>query len=134
MKKIFAVIALVAGFSSMSVMAKNIGSVDTNFNLIGSNGSIEVDAMKDPEVQGVTCHISYAKTGGITGDLGLAEDPSRFSIACRQTRPLVLPAGIEKQKSVNSFSRNIFFKEMLVTRMFDKENKTLIYLVHSKHS
>lgn len=121
MKKIFTIVALFAGMYSMSVMAKNIGSVDSDFSLFGSHGSIEVDAMKDPEVQGITCYLSYAKRGGVAGD-----------IECRQTGPLILSVGIEKQKDINAFSQNLFFKQMLVTRMFDKENKTLIYLVHSK--
>lgn len=98
----------------------------------GSNDGIIVESIKDPEVEGVTCHISYAKTGGIGGDFGFAEDPSRFSIACRQTGALVMPANIKKQKSVAAFDKNIFFKEMIVTRMFDDKNATIIYLVSSR--
>lgn len=109
-----------------------IGKVDSNFKLIGPNSSIQVESLVDPEVSGMACHISYAKQGGISGAIGLAEERSRFSLACRQTGQLVLAPNIKKQKKVDAFDRNIFFKEMIVTRMFDQEHNTLIYLVNSK--
>lgn len=128
-----ALIAVAAGMSvSASAWANKVGSIDTSFNLIGANHTIEVEALKDPSVEGVTCHLSYAKTGGISGSLGLAEDPSRFSIACRQTGPLVISGDYKKQTKVSSFDRNIFFKDMNVLRMWDEPNKTFIYLVFSK--
>ncbi|HWI11214.1 MAG TPA: CreA family protein, partial [Burkholderiaceae bacterium] len=64
--------------------AEPIGSVDTVFKLIGPDHKIVVDAYDDPKVGGVTCYVSRAKTGGIKGAIGLAEDKSEASIACRQ--------------------------------------------------
>src|SRR5678816_1675726 len=61
-----------------------IGEVDTVFKLIGPDHKIIVDAHDDPKVAGVACYVSRAKTGGITGALGLAEDRSEVSIDCQQ--------------------------------------------------
>lgn len=130
MKKFALAIAALAIMGS--AMAQVVGKVETAKRLMGSNDAIVVESIKDPEVQGVTCHVSYAKMGGLSGDLGLAEDPSRFSIACRQTGALVLASNVKKQRSIAAFDKNIFFKEMVVTRMFDEPNSTIIYLVSSK--
>ena len=58
-----------------------VGSVDTTFKLLGRNDRIVVDRYDDPRVDGVSCYVSHAETGGIKGSLGLATDPNRFSIA-----------------------------------------------------
>ena len=65
--------------------SEEIGAVDTVFKFIGPDHKIVVDAYDDPKVAGVTCYVSRAKTGGIKGALGLAEDKAEASIACRQT-------------------------------------------------
>ena len=67
--------------------ADEIGSVDTAFKLIGANHKIVVEAFDDPKVKGVTCFLSMARKGGISGTLGLAEETSDASIACRQVGP-----------------------------------------------
>ena len=66
-----------------SLYADEIGSVDTVFKFLGSNHKIVIEAFDDPKVSGVTCHLSRAKTGGISGSLGIAEDIAEASIACR---------------------------------------------------
>lgn len=68
----------------MTTEAEDIGSVDTKFNLLSSDDSIQVAAFKDPAVSGVTCYLSSAQKGGFSGALGLAEDTSDASIDCRQ--------------------------------------------------
>ena len=68
--------------------AEPIGEVDTVFKFIGPDHKIVVDAHDDPKVNGVTCYVSRAKTGGISGALGIAEDKSEASIACRQVGPI----------------------------------------------
>src|SRR4051794_1875905 len=68
--------------------ADDIGCLSTTFRFIGPNDKVCVSAFDDPKVSGVACHISQARTGGIKGGLGLAEDPSRFAIACRQVGPI----------------------------------------------
>jgi len=60
------------------------GSVSTHFRLLGPNDKIVIDGFNDPKVQGVACHIARAETGGVKGELGVAEDTSDASIACRQ--------------------------------------------------
>jgi len=91
-----------------------------------------VSAFDDPKIPGVTCHVSQARTGGYKGALGLAEDPSRFSIACRQTGPIVLPAKVPAEDDVFSEGTSLLFKRTKVVRMFDQKRNTLIYIAISK--
>ena len=88
--------------ATSSVLADNVGCVTTAWKLIGANHKVCVDAFQDPKVRGVTCHVSQARTGGVSGSLGLAQDPSQFSLACRQTGPIVLPAKLPKEETVFS--------------------------------
>jgi CreA protein len=112
--------------------ADDIGCLDTTFKLLSPNDSVCVSAFEDPKVPGVTCHISQARTGGWGSVVGLAEDPSRFSIACRQTGPISLPDKLPDQENVFSEKTSIFFKHTKVIRMFDKKHNTLVYLAVSK--
>lgn len=112
-------------------LAEEVGSVTTAFKLIGRNHRVQVDAFDDPKVAGVTCYISRAKTGGVKGSLGLAEDKAEFSIACRQTAKLVFKNPLAKQEEVFSESASIFFKSVQVVRMVDVKRNTLIYLTYS---
>lgn len=121
---------LFAGINS--TYANEIGCLDTTFKFLSPNDSVCVSAFEDPKVQGVTCHISQARKGGWGSVVGLTEDPSRFSIACRQTGPITLPEKLPKQENVFSEKTSIFFKNTKVIRMFDKEHNTLIYLAVSK--
>jgi CreA protein len=115
-----------------SAWADDIGCLDTTFKLLSPNDSVCVSAFEDPQVHGVTCHISQARKGGWGSVVGLAEDPSRFSIACRQTGLISLPEKLPKQENVFSEKTSIFFKNTKVIRMFDKQHNTLIYLAVSK--
>ena len=91
-----------------------------------------VSLFDDPRVPGVACHISQARTGGISGSLGLAEDPSRFSIACRQVGPVTLPDKLPREENVFSESTSIFFKNTKVIRLFDAKRNTLVYVAVSR--
>jgi CreA protein len=122
--------ALLVGINP--VYADDIGCLDTTFKLLSPNDSVCVSAFEDSKVHGVTCHISQARKGGWGGVVGLAEDPSRFSIACRQTGPISLPEKLPSQENVFSEKTSIFFKNTKVIRMFDKQHNTLIYLAVSK--
>ena len=64
----------------------------------------------DPRVQNVSCYLSRAETGGIKGGLGFAEDPSRFSIACRAVGPVSLPASMPKTEIIGFSQASLFFK------------------------
>jgi len=96
------------------------------------NDSVCVSAFEDPAVPGVTCHISQARKGGWGSVVGLTEDPSQFSIACRQTGPITLPDKLPDQESVFSERTSAFFKNTKVVRMFDRKHNTLIYLAISR--
>ena len=111
--------------------AEPIGEVDTVFKLIGPDHKIVVDAYPDPKVQGVTCYVSRAKTGGIKGGLGLAEDRAEASIACRQTGPISFAKPIRKQEEMFSERISLVFKRLRVVRMVDAKRNTLVYLTYS---
>jgi len=108
--------------------AEKVGCVTTEWKLLGANHKVCVEAFGDPRIPGVTCHISQARTGGISGMFGLAEDPSEFSIACRQTGPIQLPAKLPKDEVVFSEDTSVLFKETRILRMWDEANRTLVYL------
>lgn len=111
--------------------SQEIGAVDTVFKFIGPDHKIVVDAYDDPKVAGVTCYVSRAKTGGIKGALGLAEDKSEASIACRQTGPISFAKPIERQEEMYSERISIIFKKLRVVRMVDAKRNTLVYLTYS---
>ena len=112
--------------------AETIGCVTTAWKLIGANHKVCVEAFGDPKIPGVTCHVSQAKTGGVSGSLGLAQDPSQFSLACRQTGPITLPAKLPEEETVFSEDTSILFKETRIVRMWDEKNRTLVYLAISR--
>lgn len=116
----------------LSASADTIGCVTTAWKLIGANHKICVDAFHDPKVPGVTCHVSQARTGGVSGSLGLAEDPSQFSLACRQTGPITLPAKLPKEEIVFTEDTSLLFKETRILRLWDAANRTLVYLAISR--
>lgn len=108
-----------------------VGAVSTTFRLVGRNDRIGIDRYDDPKVPNVSCYISRAETGGVSGSLGLATDPNRFSIACRATGPVGVPGDLPKDEVVFGASANWFSKVIRVSRMYDKEKKVLLYLVWS---
>jgi CreA protein len=111
--------------------AEEIGEVTTAFKLLGANHRIVVEAFDDPKVEGVSCFVSRARTGGISGSLGLAEDTADASIACRQVGPITLPEELEDGEEVFSRRASILFKNVQVVRFFDESRNTLIYLTYS---
>jgi len=117
--------------ASTPVLAEQIGSVDTAFKLIGPDHKIVIEAFDDPAVKGVACHLSRAKKGGVSGAVGLAEDPSEASIACRQVGPIVISDGIEDGDEVFSKRTSAIFKRTHVVRFLDRKRNVLVYLVYS---
>lgn len=112
--------------------AEQVGEVSTVFKLIGANHKIVVDAYDDPKVKGVTCYVSRAKTGGISGTLGLAEDKAEASIACRQVGPISFEGKpLKTQEDVFSERISLVFKTLNVVRMVDAKRNTLVYLTYS---
>jgi CreA protein len=111
--------------------ADAVGEVDTVFKFIGPDHKIVVDAHDDPKVSGVTCYVSRAKTGGIKGGLGLAEDKSEASIACRQTGPIAFAKPLPQQEEVFNERTSLIFKKLRIVRMVDAKRNTLVYLTYS---
>src|ERR1700761_593778 len=107
------------------------GQVSTRFRLLGPNDRIAVDGFDDPKVQGVACHISRAVTGGIKGALGLAEDTSDVSIACRQVGPIHISGHLEDGETVFDERRSLLFKQLHVVRFFDHARNVLVYVSYS---
>ena len=116
---------------SAVAIAEPIGEVDTVFKLIGPDHKIVVDAYDDPKVVGVTCYVSRAKTGGIKGGLGLAEDKAEASIACRQVGPISFPKPLEQREEMFNERISLVFKRLRVVRMVDARRNTLVYLSYS---
>lgn len=112
--------------------ADTVGCVTTAWKLVGANHRVCVEAFSDPKIPGVTCHVSQARTGGVSGSLGLAQDPSQFSLACRQTGPITLPARLAKEETVFAEDTSILFKETRVVRLWDEAHNTLVYLAISR--
>lgn len=123
-------LALALGTSA--AFAEKIGCVTTEWKLLGANHKVCVESFGDPKIPGVTCHVSQARTGGVSGSFGLAQDPSQFSLACRQTGPITLPVKLPKEATVFTEDTSIFFKETRVIRLWDEANRTLVYLAISR--
>lgn len=113
------------------VRAEEVGSVDTAFRLIGPDHKIVVEAFDDPSIQGVACYVSRAKTGGIKGAFGLAQDPSRYSIACRQVAAIHFTKPLPLQEEVFKQSSSFIFKHVRVIRILDVKRNALAYLTYS---
>ncbi len=120
------------GLKTTPAQSDDLACLSTTFRFLGANDKVCVSAFDDPKVPGVACHISQARTGGVKGSLGLAEDPSRFSIACRQVGPVTVDiTKLPEEESAYSERTSIFFKHTQVFRMVDKKHNTLIYIAIS---
>ena len=122
-------------FCSGTAHAEQVGSVDTVFKLFGPDHKIVVEAFDDPDIKNVTCYISRAKTGGIKGGLGLAEDTSDAAISCQQVGPIELSdkikQGQDKGTVVFQKRTSLVFKKLQVVRFYDEKRNALIYLSYS---
>jgi CreA protein len=123
--------ATALALAPLAAAAQKIGEVDTVFQWLGPDHKIVVEAYDDPKVPGVTCYVSRARTGGIKGALGLAEDRSEASIACRQVGPISFKEPLPQQEDVFTERMSILFKRLHVVRMVDVQRNTLVYLTYS---
>ncbi len=131
MKKAILVSAVLAGLAAGGVQAEEIGEVTTAFKILGANHRIVVEVFDDPKVEGVSCYVSRARTGGISGSLGLAEDTSDASIACRQTGPVKFRDELEEGEEVFGRRASVLFKRIQVVRFHDEARNALVYLTYS---
>ena len=112
--------------------ADDLSCVSTTFNLLSPNDKVCVSDFDDPKVPGVTCFISQARKGGWGQPLGLNEDPSNFSVACRQTGPITADISkLPEREEVFSEKTSIFFKKTRIYRIPDAKRNILIYLAVS---
>lgn len=116
-------------------LAEKIGSVDTDFRFIGPDNKIEIESFDDEGAPGITCYISRAKTGGVKGAVGIAEDRADASLSCHQTGPITvsdkIKAGKEDGEDVFKKRTSLVFKSMQVVRFYDKKHNALVYMVYS---
>jgi len=124
-------VAMIAFAPLSNAAAEEIGSVDTEFKLIGPDHKVVVEAFDDPSVEGVACYVSRAKTGGIKGALGVAEDPARFSVACRQVGPIRFGKPLARNEQVFREGASLVWKHVRVVRIVDAKRNTLVYLTYS---
>jgi CreA protein len=118
-------------FTASAHAQTRIDAISTNFRWLGPNDKVVVERYDDPKVANVSCYLSRADTGGIKGGLGFAEDPSRFSIACRAVGLISMPAGLRKSEVIGFASASLFFKTFQIHRAVDVEKNVLVYTVVS---
>ncbi|HKY02435.1 MAG TPA: CreA family protein [Burkholderiales bacterium] len=121
---------LLISIGSAAAQAEEIASVNTNWKLFGSD-KVVVEVYDDPKVQGVACYVSRAKTGGLSGAVGVAEDVVESSIACRQVGPIRFTQPLKNKEEVFSERLSILFKELHVLRLVDAKRNTLVYFTYS---
>ncbi len=123
---------VLAAVVALPARAETLGEVSTVFKLIGPNHKIVIEAYDDPLVEGVTCFVSRAKTGGITGAVGLATDKSDASIACRQVGEIKIKQPLPQQEDVFSERLSILFKRLRIVRVVDAKRQSLVYMTYSE--
>lgn len=124
--------ALVVGLAAGGgARAETVGEVSTVWKLIGPDHKVVVEAYDDPKVEGVTCYVSRARTGGIAGAVGLAEDLAEAAIACRQVGPIRFREPVKVQEAVFSERLSVLFKRLQVVRIADPRRNVLVYLTYS---
>ncbi|MGB6534988.1 MAG: CreA family protein [Xanthobacteraceae bacterium] len=132
MKLLFGLAVLIVVISVRPAHAADVDCVSTTFNLLSPNDKVCVSVFEDPQVPGVACHISQARKGGWGQPLGLNEDPSNFSISCRQIGPINVDLSkLTEKQEVFSQKTSIFFKTTRIYRLVDKPRNTLVYLAIS---
>lgn len=131
-RRLFTIAALIAGIAAAPALADVVGKVGVDW--VGND--IVVEAVTDPEVKGVTCHVTYFDRSIIDrlSKGNWFEDPSNNSIACRQTGPIEIGKIDLSEEGEEVFREglSIIWKSLVVNRIYDKENDTLIYLAHSR--
>lgn len=122
---------MLAAAPALAADGTRIGEVSTTFRFLGNNDRIVVERYDDPKVDGVSCWLSRAVTGGIKGTIGLATDPSRFSIACQASGRVQPKGDLPPNEVVFGAHASFLFKELRVSRIVDADKHVLVYLVWS---
>src|ERR1700704_2861181 len=103
----------------------------TVFKWVSPNDKLATYGIDDPEVEGVACHFTVPEKGGFKGWLGLAEEVSDISLACRQIGPIKFKGKLEQGDDMFRQRRSLFFKKMQIVRGCDAKRNTLVYMVYS---
>jgi CreA protein len=115
---------------------KEIGHVNTALTNLGLTRShrVVIERFDDPKIEGVSCYIAQARTGGVSGMVGLAEDPARFALSCTATGPVKVTEAArrgERGERVYESATSLFFKETRVHRFLDEERNVVVYMAWS---
>lgn len=105
-----------------------IGSVNTEFKLLGPSHKIVIESYDDPKVDGITVFVSESQKGGVKGALGLAEQTSDVSVAVRQTGPIKVKEPFENGEDALTERRSILFKHLHITRFWDAQHRSFVYV------
>ena len=103
----------------------------TVFKWVSPNDKLATYGLDDPEVEGVACHFTVPERGGFKGWLGLAEEVSDISLACRQIGPIRIKDKLEQGDDMFRKRRSLFFKRMQIVRGCDAKRNVLVYMVYS---
>ncbi len=103
----------------------------TVFKLLTPNDKLATYGIDDPEVEGVACHFTVPERGGIKGWLGVAEEVSDISLACRQIGPIRFKSKLTQADDMFRQRRSLFFKKMQIVRGCDAKRNVLVYMVYS---
>ncbi|MDB5598235.1 MAG: hypothetical protein JWN71_279 [Xanthobacteraceae bacterium] len=103
----------------------------TVFKWLTPNDKLATYGLDDPEVDGVACHFTIPERGGVKGWIGVAEEVSDISLACRQIGPIKFKAKFEQGEDVFRQRRSLFFKKMQIVRGCDVKRNVLVYMVYS---
>jgi CreA protein len=101
------------------------------FKLLSPNDKLATYGVDDPDVEGVACHFTVPEKGGFKGWLGLAEEVSDISLACRQIGPIHFKGKVEQGGDMFRQRRSLFFKKMQIVRGCDAKRNVLVYMVYS---
>jgi CreA protein len=103
----------------------------TVFHWVSPNDKLATYGIDDPAVDGVACHFTVPERGGFKGWIGVAEEVSDISLACRQVGPIKFKAKFEQGDDVFRRRRSLLFKKMQIVRGCDVKRNVLVYMVYS---
>lgn len=129
MVAIFAVLTAVPSFAADE--PDLIFKRSTVFKLLTPNDKLSTYGLDDPEVDGVACHFTVPERGGLKGWIGVAEEVSDISLACRQIGPIKFKEKFAQGEDVFRKRRSLFFKKMQIVRGCDIKRNVLVYMVYS---
>jgi CreA protein len=131
-KHILAMLTLISLALSLTACERRghvVGSVNTEFQLLGPDHKIVIESYDDPKIDGITVFVSKSQTGGIKGAVGLAEDTSDASVAVRQTGPIRVKEKFENGEDAFTEKRSAMFKRLHVSRFWDPPHQSFVYVV-----